>query len=621
MAELFNLPPLLGFSQTLKYDHIITNSVTNNDHIVAKHDEPLIEYSYSASLLIDSEKDYVKGFFTDRSGSQDVFLFEDPIDFYATHTEYDTGYEIFTRGVVLEDNGVYFLAKAYGIRISAILSIIYRPITRPKNPINVYDNLGNPVVVTIDYNTGEITSGGASNLYWEGEFYVPVRFQSDILPITIESFKNPNENTEYNRYKIPDLKFIEVKESNHSMSFLLPVSYDHAYLLPFERDISIDNTAKTDIFRNEGMFETRESLGTYRYNISQSNQLLLNSSLQSYHLKEYLVGLYRLCIGSAIPFVITDDTIGFDTYFRFEGDLSFEMTAHDPLEPSIDKSYFSVTSLGFKQFFGTFYLYCHCWKITRADTTVIGVTNYNRKLVIDGVTYYPNDAIASASSTNTAELNIDATEASGAFGTITEFDLVSGKYDNAEIEYFSANWYLKAKIATLFEGNIGGYNIAYVGANGKTFQLDCISKTEVFNRNIPRVTATTCPHTFTEQGYGKCNVTITTAFQQNTTVVSASNDVVTTGVSTIGYEGGVLAFTSGEMSGRRIPIVSISGNDVTLLYPPEIIPSNGDTITITKRCGKTIYDCYEYGNMANFGGQPLSPTTDTKISGADNDVV
>jgi uncharacterized phage protein (TIGR02218 family) len=295
------------------------------------------------------------------------------------------------------------------------------------------------------------------------------------------------------------------------------------------------------------------------------------------------------------------------------------MTAFDENEAPLDTGLFTVNNLNFKQYLGNTLFYCHCWKITRADNTVITVTNHNRAIVIDSLTYDPIDAIASVSSTYTSELNISAIEARGAFGSITELDLVAGKYDNAQIEYFLADWHIQQKLTVMFIGTIGGYELTYLGANAKTFKLECLSLTELFNRNIPRVTSTLCPHTFTEQGYGKCNVTITNSIQEDTTVVSANGSIITTAQPTGSYKGGVCAFTSGQLIGRRITIVDVTGNDVILLYPPEIAPSNGDTIQLTRRCGKTAGDCNAYNNIANFGGQPLAPTTDDKIAGVDND--
>jgi uncharacterized phage protein (TIGR02218 family) len=384
--------------------------------------------------------------------------------------------------------------------------------------------------------------------------------------------------------------------------------------------VNIDNTSKTDIYTTESNFETRESFNSYRYEISQSNQLLIATDKTSYAHKEYLIGLYRVCLGNLLPFKISNTSIGFNENFRFEGDIGFEMTAYDIYEELPYNAFYSVSNLTLKQYNGQTFFYCYCWNIDKNDGTTISVTNHNRPITIDSVTYYPQSAIASVSSTNTAELNIDATEAVGIFkdAFITEDDLLGGRYDNQAVEGFIADWRFQTKIKTFFRGTVGGYDIAYLGANGKTFKIECLSLTEKFNRNLPRLTSTLCPYRFTEQGYGKCNVTITTAIQENTVVVSSNNDVITTDQSTTGYEGGMLEFTSGALIGKKIPIVESNGNSVTLLYPPDLIPSIGDTLQITRRCGKTIGDCNAYNNAVNFGGQPLTPTSDQKISGTND---
>ena len=153
---VFNLPPQFGFSVRMFIEHNRTTSVNDIDFTVATNDEPTMEFSFAGSILTETQKDYARGFFLGRNGNQDTFLFEDPMDFYATHTEFDTGFEVKTRGVVLEDNGTFFLAKAYSIFLNANTFVVYRPITRHQNPITVYDNLGSVVPVTIDSATGVV---------------------------------------------------------------------------------------------------------------------------------------------------------------------------------------------------------------------------------------------------------------------------------------------------------------------------------------------------------------------------------------------------------------------------------------------------------------------------------
>jgi len=94
----------------------------------------------------------------------------------------------------LNHTGAHNFAIGNGIQTVFELVRVYdsggfteaRRITRPRNPIRVYLNGALQATgFTVDYNAGRITftvpPGNGIAVGWSGEFFVPVRFDTDVL--------------------------------------------------------------------------------------------------------------------------------------------------------------------------------------------------------------------------------------------------------------------------------------------------------------------------------------------------------------------------------------------------------------------------------------------------------
>jgi hypothetical protein len=76
------------------------------------------------------------------------------------------------------------------------------------------------------------------------------------------------------------------------------------------------------------------------------------------------------------------------------------------------------------------------WKLTRHDGAVMGFTDHDRDLVIDGVTFRAGTGFGASEASSRFDLSVDGGEIAGAFddATLTEADLAAGRYDAAAIE-------------------------------------------------------------------------------------------------------------------------------------------------------------------------------------------
>ena len=83
-----------------------------------------------------------------------------------------------------------------------------------------------------------------------------------------------------------------------------------------------------------------------------------------------------------------------------------------------------------------------CWRIERGDGVVFGFTDHDRELSFGGVTYEPDSGFAASEIRSGTDLAVDAQDAEGVLtsDTITETDILDGRWDNAAVEVWRVNW-------------------------------------------------------------------------------------------------------------------------------------------------------------------------------------
>jgi len=85
---------------------------------------------------------------------------------------------------------------------------------------------------------------------------------------------------------------------------------------------------------------------------------------------------------------------------------------------------------------------CNCWRLTRKDGVVLGFTDLDADLVIDGLTYASETGFFRSAITNSATVAVGSMEVRGFLDSemITANDLKNGRYDYAEVEVFAVNY-------------------------------------------------------------------------------------------------------------------------------------------------------------------------------------
>jgi uncharacterized phage protein (TIGR02218 family) len=259
-----------------------------------------------------------------------------------------------------------------------------------------------------------------------------------------------------------------------------------------------------------------------------------------------------------------------------------------------------------------------CWRLPRNDGAVFGFTDHDRPLTFDGTTFEPESGFTASEIRAGSDLSVDAQEAEGVLTstTITETDILDGRWDNATVEIWRVNWADTASRALLRRGAIG-----QVRRGRLHFVAEMRSLAHVLGQTIGRTFQASCDAVL---GDARCGIDLNAAaFKASGNVVSLSGD---RGFAVSGLTGfaegwfalGTLHWLTGANIGRKTEVLShaLSGSDViiTLLEAPVRPAEVGNTFDIFAGCDKRFETCQaRFANAANFRGYPHIPGQDTII--------
>ena len=259
-----------------------------------------------------------------------------------------------------------------------------------------------------------------------------------------------------------------------------------------------------------------------------------------------------------------------------------------------------------------------CWRLTRNDGEIFGFTDHDRPLTFDGTTFEPESGFTASEIRSGSDLSVDAQEAEGVLtsDTITETDILDGRWDNATVEIWRVNWQEPSSRALLRRGAIGQLRRGRLH-----FMAEMRSLAHVLGQTIGRTYQASCDAAL---GDARCGVDLNDpVFKATGTVVALSGDRGFAASSLSGFADGwfalgTLQWLTGANTGRRAEILShaISGVNVivTLLEEPIRPIEVGNTLNIFAGCNKRFETCQtKFANAANFRGFPHIPGQNTII--------
>ena len=100
---------------------------------------------------------------------------------------------------------------------------------------------------------------------------------------------------------------------------------------------------------------------------------------------------------------------------------------------------------------------CRAWLVQRKDGVAFGFTDHDQDLAFDGQTFRAATGMTAKAVQQTTGLSVDNTEAIGALSdvSVTEDDLLSGRFDAAEVRSWLVNWADVDQRIEQFRGNFG----------------------------------------------------------------------------------------------------------------------------------------------------------------------
>lgn len=266
---------------------------------------------------------------------------------------------------------------------------------------------------------------------------------------------------------------------------------------------------------------------------------------------------------------------------------------------------------------------CHCWRVTRRDGTVIGFTEHDRDLPVDGTLCRAASGFRASEAEAALGLAVDAGEVAGAFSSeaIQEADVIAGRYDGARVEVFLVNWAAPEQAVLLRVQEIGEVRRA-----GARFQAELRGLSHRLGEPHGRVYGRRCDALF---GDPRCGLSLA-GRQETGTIVAIAGPTALTLSGLDAPEGAYRAGTLRVTSGRAAGCVADLDDDqregtmrlLTLWLPPPVMPEVGDRLLATFGCDKSFRTCRErYGNAVNFRGFPHLPGSDFSYGYADEDTV
>ncbi|MBM3577877.1 MAG: DUF2163 domain-containing protein [Alphaproteobacteria bacterium] len=262
--------------------------------------------------------------------------------------------------------------------------------------------------------------------------------------------------------------------------------------------------------------------------------------------------------------------------------------------------------------------FCHCWRVSRDDATVMGFTDHDRDLTFNGVTFRANTGLSASQIESGVGFSPGTGEAAGALSddSLTEADLLNGIYDGASVETWLVDWSEVTDRALLDVATIGEVR------RGETaFAAELRSSAHLFDQQQGRAFQRDCS---ADLGDARCGFNLLAPGFHATGVVAASaGGVIDIDLSqnfeSGFFQGGALTFASGANEDARLTIKSHRQEGLRASVMPWTRPGSpivaGNAVLITAGCDKSPTTCrLKFGNIVNFRGFPHMPGNDRVIA-------
>lgn len=253
-----------------------------------------------------------------------------------------------------------------------------------------------------------------------------------------------------------------------------------------------------------------------------------------------------------------------------------------------------------------------CWKLVRRDGMVMGFTDHDVDVMVDGLLYKAATGMTSSAVSASNTLKVDELDIEGMLHSdaITQEDVLKGLYDYAQVQVFLMDYTGEAEgILTLRTGWLGEVTL-----KGNQFVAEIRGLSQALQQTIGDIYSPGCRAML---GDDRCKVNV--ALYTVSGTVTEAEDVY--GVQASGlaqpdgyFTAGSVRFTSGVNAGVTAEVKYYSDKRFYFALPLRELCAVGDTFSAVAGCDKTTVACKSrFMNILNFRGEPHVPGTDRML--------
>jgi uncharacterized phage protein (TIGR02218 family) len=254
-----------------------------------------------------------------------------------------------------------------------------------------------------------------------------------------------------------------------------------------------------------------------------------------------------------------------------------------------------------------------CWRLTRADSLVLGFTDHDQPLSFDGTRFEATGGLAGSEGANKLGAQIDTSEISGIITSdrITATDIEMGRYDGARVEIFRVNWMNLSERARLGTATIGT-----ITREDRRFTAELRADSGALNTAGGRVYSALCD---AELGDARCTVSLAASGVDVRVLATNDRHRLTVagleGASPERFTAGLGRWLSGPRAGLVDRIATIerrgTADIIGFTEPVSDFVKPDDRLRLSPGCDRRFATCRDvFANSINFRGFPHVPGTD-----------
>jgi len=247
-----------------------------------------------------------------------------------------------------------------------------------------------------------------------------------------------------------------------------------------------------------------------------------------------------------------------------------------------------------------------CWRLSRRDGVVIGLTSHDRDLTVGGLVYraapgMKPSAIETNDSLDAATMDLEGGLASEA---IAADDLDAGRWDGAELELFVTDWCAPdGAPVTVARGSLGA-----IERRGAAFAAELQGVARVLDRPVCPATSPSCRAVLGDRA---CRVDLAPLTHARRVVAVDGRSVTLDSAVTGAMAFGALLWIEGANCGLASPVIAAEGAVLHLAEAPPLAGALPVRVRLIEGCDKQLSTCRtRFANSVNFRGEAHLPGND-----------